>query len=156
MYACPHCSSTDLFLAFHDGMLVKVLEDHEDVEGLDSVKELLCAECNRWFPNPTLGEGAHQRVMTGELVTITGLKGKGTIKVVATGRTFPFHYDTYEEEAARVLRGEDDAFLSDLREFVRHHDHQLALRVKEDGNPNTWVYRLDRKRLWKALGRSHA
>ena len=26
------------------------------------------------------------------------------------------------------------------------------LRVKEEGSPNTWVYRLDKKRLQKALG----
>lgn len=151
MYACPHCGSTDVFMAYKDGMLIKVLEDHEDVDGLDTVKELLCLECNNWFPNPTQGEGAHKRVLTGELVTITGLKGKGTIKVVATGRKLAFHYDTYEDEVADLLRGEKAKFLDALREFSSHADHTLALRVKEDGNPNTWVYRIDRRRLWKAL-----
>lgn len=151
MYACPHCDSTRMFMAFKDGILVKVLEDHEDVDGLDTVGELLCAECNRWFPNPTLGEGAHARVLTGELVTITGLKGSGTIKVVATGITFPFHYDDYEDEAVEILREEDVDLLAALREFSDHHDHQLAIRVKEDDNPNTWVYRLSARRLWKAL-----
>ena len=153
MYACPHCNSTKMFMAFKNGILVKVLEDHEDVEGLEEVQELLCAECNRWFPNPTLGAGAHERVLTGELVTITGLRGKGTIKVVATDVTFPFHYDTYEEEAVEVLRGQTPRFLRDLREFSDFHDHQLALRVKEKGNPNTWVYRLNARRLWKGLGK---
>jgi uncharacterized protein YbaR (Trm112 family) len=150
MYACPHCNSTRMFMAFKDGLLIKVLEDHEDVEGLDSVGELLCVDCNQWFPNPTLGQGAHRK-LTGELVTITGLKGKGTIKVVATGRTFPFHYDTYEEEVARILREEDSQFVENLLEFVDVADHQLALRVKEEGNPNTWVYRINQKRLRRSL-----
>lgn len=153
MYACPNCSSTDMFMAFKDGMLIKVLEDHEDVDGLDTVSELLCTACNKWFPNPTLGESLHERTLTGELVTITGLKGKGTIKVVATDLKFPFHYDSYEEEAARVLSEQPGDFVANLREFSRHHDHTLALRVKEQGNPNTWVYRIDRRRLWRALGR---
>lgn len=153
MYACPHCNSTKMFMAFKNGILVKVLEDHEDVEGLDEVQELLCAECNRWFPNPTLGSGAHERVLTGELVTITGLRSKGTIKVVATDVTFPFHYDTYEDEAVEALRVQSPRFLRDLREFSDFHDHQLALRVKEKGNPNTWVYRLNARRLWKGLGK---
>lgn len=137
-----------MFLAFKEGTLVKVLEDHEDVEGLDTVGELLCTECDRWFPNPTLGEGAH-RALAGELVTITGLKGRGTIKTVATGVTLPFHYDTYEEEAAVALARQAADFVANLREFSRHAE--LALRVKEDGNPNTWVYRLDRRRLWRAV-----
>ncbi len=149
MYACPHCESTKMFMAFKDGLLIKVLEDHEDVDGLDSVNELLCSECNHWFENPTKGAG--RQPMTGELVTITGLKGKGTIKVVATGIEFPFHYDSYEEEAVDVLREEDLDLVEALREFSSHHDHQLALRVKEQDNPNTWVYRLNARRLWKAL-----
>ncbi len=150
MYACPSCGSTDMFLAFKDGILVKVLEDHEDVEGLDEVKELLCAECNQWFPNPTVGETA-PRELEGELVTITGLKGKGTIKTVATGLRFPFHYDRYEEEVASRLANQEPSFIDGLREFASHHDHQLAIRAKEEGNPNTWVYRIDHKRLWKRL-----
>ena len=149
MYACPHCSSTKMFMAFKDGLLVRVLEDHEDVDGLDSVGELLCVDCNQWFENPYLD--AHGREMTGELVTITGLRGKGTIKTVATGITLPFHYVTYESEAAEALSGQDPDFIQALREFASHNDHRLALRVKEDGNPNTWVYRLDHRRLWKAL-----
>lgn len=152
MYACPHCNAINMFMAFKDGVLVRVLEDHEDVEGLDQVNELLCIECNQWFPNPTKGESAHKRVLTGELVTITGLKSKGTIKTVATGVKFPFHYDTYEEEAARVLARQKPSFIRDLFEFAHHRDSTLALRVKEDGSPNTWVYRLDKKRLRKALG----
>lgn len=151
MYACTHCGSTDVFMAYKDGILIKILEDHEDVEGLATVKELLCLECNQWFPNPTRGEDAHQRVLTGELVTITGLKSKGTIKVVATGRKLAFHYDTYESEVAALLRDESAKFLDGLREFSGHGDHTLALRVKEDGNPNTWVYRIDTKRLWRSL-----
>lgn len=138
-------------MAFTDGLLVRVLEDHEDVEGLDQVQELLCIECNQWSPNPTLGDGAHARELTGELVTITGLKGKGTIKTVATGLTLPFHYDTYEDEVAKLLRDTDPTFVANLKEFASHHDHQLAIRAKEDGNPNTWVYRIHHKRLWKAL-----
>ncbi len=153
MYACPHCDSTKMFMAFRDGMLLKVLEDHEDVEGLDEVGELLCVSCNQWFPNPTLGEGAHKRVLTGELVTMTGLRGKGTIKVVATGIKFPFHYDTYEDDAVEQLRGLDRERVLDILEFVRHGDHTLALRVKEDGNPNTWVYRLDRRHLTRGVER---
>lgn len=148
MYACPHCDSTRMFMAYKDGVLLRVLEDHEDTAALAEVRELLCVDCNQWFTNPY--KDAHGQ-MTGELVTITGLKGKGTIKVVATGLTFPFHYDTYEEEAAEVLVRQDRQFLDDLREFSDHHDHTLGLRVKEEGNPNTWVYRLDRRRLWKAL-----
>ncbi len=149
MYACPHCDSTDMFMAFKDGLLVKVLEDHEDVEGLDEVAELLCVQCNQWFENPY--RDAHGRTLTGELVTITGLKSKGTIKVVATGLKMPFHYDTYESEVADRLREQDTEFLRGLKEFSAHADHQLALRVKEDGNPNTWVYRLDSRRLWRTL-----
>ncbi len=137
-----------MFLALKDGVLMRVLEDHEDVEGLEEVGELLCAECNRWFPNPA--RDAHERELTGELVMVTGLKGKGTIKTVATGLTMPFHYDTYEDEVADRLQGED--MVTDLKEFARRGDAQLALRVKEEGNPNTWTYRLDHKRLWKALG----
>ena len=151
MYACPHCGSTRTFLAFKDGFLIQVLEDHEDVEGLESVKELLCQDCNEWFSNPTLGEGAHRR-LTGELVTITGLRSKGTIKVVATGMKMPFHYDTYQEEVADMLRNTDPAAVQALKTFSAHPDHTLALRCKEDGNANTWVYRIDRKRLWKRLG----
>ncbi|MGB0653542.1 MAG: hypothetical protein ACPGQL_10120 [Thermoplasmatota archaeon] len=153
MYACPHCDSTRMFMAFKDGLLIRVLEDNEDVDGLEAVGELLCVDCNQWFPNPALGHGAHQRLMTGELVTITGLKGTGTIKVVATGLKFPFHYDTYRKEALDALQGQPAEFLDDLIEFARHRDHTIALRVKEDGNPNTWVYRLDNRRLRKALGR---
>lgn len=153
MYACPYCESTKMFMAFKDGILVKVLEDHEDVEGLETVMELLCTDCNRWFPNPMLGQAAHDRELTGELVTITGLKGKGTIKVVATGITFPFHYDTYEDEVVEELRDEDRDLLADLREFSDHADHQLAIRVKEEDNPNTWVYRFDNRRLWRRLGK---
>ncbi|MEA3189719.1 MAG: hypothetical protein QOD77_301 [Thermoplasmata archaeon] len=149
MYACPHCNAINMFMAYQDGSLIRVLEDHEDTEMLGEVSELLCIECNNWFPNPQLD--AHQRVLTGELVTITGLKGNGTIKTVATGVTFPFHYDTYEEEAARVLSGQPQKFIQDLFEFTHHSDNTLGLRVKEPGNPNTWVYRLDKKRLKKAL-----
>ncbi len=138
-------------MAYKDGLLIRVLEDHEDVEGLDTVNELLCVDCNQWFPNPHLD--AHERQLMGELVTITGLKGKGTIKTVATGVTLPFHYDTYESEAAEALADQPEAFLEGLETFSSHHDHQLALRVKEEGNPNTWVYRLDHKRLWKAMRR---
>lgn len=152
MYACPHCNAIDVFMAFKDGTLVRVLEDHEDTEGLEKVDELLCVECNQWFPNPTRGESAHKRVLTGELVTITGLKSKGTIKTVATGVKFPFHYDTYEEEAAKALGQQRQSFIRDLFEFSHHRDSTLALRVKEEGSPNTWVYRLDKKRLRKALG----
>ena len=151
MYACPSCGSTKMFLAFKDGILVKVLEDHEDVEGLDTVQELLCSDCNEWFLNPTLGMSAHERELEGELVTITGLKSKGTIKTVATGLRFPFHYDTYEEEVAVRLADQDASFISGLKEFASHHDHQLAIRAKESGNPNTWVYRIDHRRLWKRL-----
>lgn len=149
MYACPNCNSTKMFMAFKDGLLVRVLEDHEDVEGLDTVKELLCVDCNQWFPNPYTD--VHDRELVGELVTITGLRGKGTIKTVATGVRLPFHYDSYEAEAAEALRSKPTEFIMGLREFASHHDHQLALRVKEEGNPNTWVYRLDHRRLWKAL-----
>lgn len=151
MYACPHCNAINMFMAFKDGVLVRVLEDHEDTEGLEAVSELLCIECNQWFANPTRGESTHQRILTGELVTITGLKSKGTIKTVATGVKFPFHYDTYEQEAARVLAEQKQSFIQDLFEFSHHRDSTLALRVKEDGSPNTWVYRLDKKRLRKAL-----
>ncbi len=140
-----------MFLAFKDGILVRVLEDHEDVEGLETVKELLCSDCNEWFPNPTLGESSHDRELEGELVTVTGLRGKGTIKTVATGLRLPFHYDTYQEEIAQLLADKGDDFIRDLREFASHHDHQLAIRAKESGNPNTWVYRIDHKRLWKRL-----
>lgn len=140
-----------MFLAFKDGILVRVLEDHEDVEGLETVKELLCSDCNEWFPNPTLGESAHNRELEGELVTVTGLRGKGTIKTVATGLRFPFHYDTYQEEVAELLAERGNDYIDDLRAFAAHHDHQLAIRAKEAGNPNTWVYRIDHKRLWKRL-----
>lgn len=149
MYACPNCESTKMFMAFKDGLMIRVLEDHEDVEGLDTVGELLCVDCNEWFTNPYLD--AHERQLVGELVTITGLRGKGTIKTVATGVRLPFHYDTYQSETADALRPYDDEFIGALRAFASHHDHQLALRVKEEGNPNTWVYRLDHRRLWKAL-----
>ncbi len=142
-----------MFIAFKDGVLIRVLEDHEDVEGLETVNELLCVDCNQWFANPTLGQSAHERELTGELVTITGLRGDVTIKVVATGVTFPFHYDTYEGEAARILADQDRDFIDNLLEFARHRDHTLGLRVKEEGNPNTWVYRLDKRRLRKALDR---
>lgn len=154
MYACPNCNAIDLFMAFKDGVLVRVLEDHEDTEGLENVEELLCVECNEWFPNPTRGESSHKRVLTGELVTITGLKGKGTIKTVATGVKMPFHYDTYEAETAKVLAAQPRRFIDDLFEFTHHRDNTLALRVKEEGNPNTWVYRLDKKRLKKSVGKS--
>jgi len=139
-------------MAFHRGVLVRVLEDHEDVKDLELIAELLCVDCNQWFDNPY--RDAHARVLTGEVVTITGLRSKGTIKVVATGVLLPFHYDTYEEEAAKVLAKQPATFLTDLREFASMNDHQIALRVKEDGNPNTWVYRLDHRRLWKNLRRS--
>jgi hypothetical protein len=151
MYACTHCGSTEMFLAFKDGSLVKVLEDNEDVEGLDSVLELLCSACNEWFPNPTMGEDALAREMEGELVTITGLKGKGTIKTVSTGLRFPFHYSSYQTEIATQLAEQSSDFVEGLREFVSRHDHILAIRAKEEGNPNTWVYRIDHKRLWKRL-----
>jgi hypothetical protein len=151
MYACPHCNAIDMFMAFKQGLLIRVLEDHEDVEGLDAVNELLCIECNQWFPNPHKGDAYYKRILTGELVTITGLKGKGTIKVVASGVKMPFHYATYEEEVAKVLQKQPKKFLDDLFEFSSHKDNVLALRVKEDKNPNTWVYRLDKKRLKKAL-----
>jgi len=150
MYACPHCNAIDKFMALKDGALIRVLEDHEDVEGLDKVNELLCIECNEWFPNPA--KDPHKRVLTGELVSITGLTTRGTIKVVATGVKFPFHYDTYEEEAAKVLKKQKKRFVQDLFEFSHHRDNTIALRVKEEGDPNTWVYRLDKKRLRKALG----
>lgn len=152
MYACPNCNAINVFMAFKDGVLVRVLEDHQDTEGLEKVNELLCIECNEWFPNPTKGESSHKRVLTGELVSITGLKSKGTIKTVATGVKMPFHYDTYEEEVARVLAKQSPRFVSDLFEFAHHRDNTLALRVKEAGNPNTWVYRLDKKALKKKLG----
>lgn len=151
MYACPNCNAINMFMAFKDGVLVRVLEDHKDTEGLDKVNELLCIECNEWFPNPTKGESAHKRVLTGELVSITGLKSKGTIKTVATGVKMPFHYDTYEEEVAKVLAKQPKRFVDDLFEFAHHRDSTLALRVKEAGNPNTWTYRLNKKRLKKAL-----
>lgn len=150
MYACPHCDSTKMFIAYKAGSLIRVLEDHEDVEGLDAVGELLCVECNLWFDNP-YRKGAHDRLLVGELVTITGLRGKGTIKVVAAGRKLPFHYDSYETEVADALRGEPLAFVEQLKEFASRPDHTLALRVKEEGNPNTWVYRIDKRRLWKRL-----
>lgn len=150
VYSCSHCNSTDMFLAYKDGMLVKVLEDHEDVEGLDQVGELLCTECNKWFPNPTLGEGAHRK-LTGELVTVTGLKGKGTIKVIATGITMPFHYDSYEEEVVELLRNTDAETVANLKEFCSHHDHILGLRAKETDNPNTWLYRINTRKLWRKL-----
>ncbi len=149
MYACPHCSSTKMFMAFKDGILVKVLEDNQDVEGLEAVGELLCSHCNRWFPNPQFGD----RELTGELVTITGLRGRGTIKVVATGVDFPFHYNSFEAEAIDVMRGLDQEMLKGLKEFSTLPDHKLALRVKEEGNPNTWVYRLNTRRVWKALSK---
>jgi hypothetical protein len=152
MYACPHCNAINMFMAFKGGVLIRVLEDHEDTEGLDKVNELLCIECNNWFPNPHKGDAYHKRILTGELVSITGLTTRGTIKVVATGVTFPFHYDTYEEEAAKVLAKQPKKFISDLFEFSHHRDNTIALRVKEKGNPNTWVYRLDKKRLRKAVG----
>ncbi len=63
-----------------------------------------------------------------------------------------FHYDTYEEEAARVLGDQQPEFIANLLAFAHHRDHTLGLRVKEEGNPNTWVYRLDKRRLRKALG----
>ena len=152
MYACPNCHSTDKFMAFKDGIFVKVLEDHEDVEGLENVQELLCADCNTWFPNPTRGKDPHARILTGELVTLSGLNGRGTIKVVATGKTLAFHYDTYEQELADMLADEDPKFIRRLKEFTSHKDHHLGLRVKEEGNPNTWLYRVSRRKLWKRLG----
>jgi hypothetical protein len=151
VYACPHCNAIDKFMAFKGGALIRVLEDHEDVEGLDQVDELLCIECNQWFANPV--KDPHKRTLTGELVSITGLTTRGTIKVVATGVTFPFHYDTYEEEAAKVLAKQKKKFIDDLFEFSHHRDNTLGLRVNAEGDPNTWVYRLDKKRLRKALGR---
>jgi hypothetical protein len=152
MYACPHCNAIDKFMAFKGGVLIRVLEDHEDVEGLDKVNELLCIECNKWFPNPQ--KDPHKRKLVGELVSITGLTTRGSIKVVATGVKFPFHYDTYEAEAAKALGKQKQRFIHDLFEFSHHRDHTLGLRVTEAGNPNTWVYRLDKKRLRKALGLS--
>lgn len=150
MYACPNCNAINMFMAYEDGVLVRVLEDHEDVEGLDKVNELLCIECNTWFPNPA--KNPHKRVLTGELVSITGLTTRGTIKVVATGVKFPFHYDTYEDEAAKVLKRQPRDFIDHLFEFSHHRDTTLGLRVKEEASANTWVYRLDKKRLRKALG----
>ncbi len=154
MYACPNCNAINMFMAFKGGALIRVLEDHEDTEGLEKVNELLCIECNQWFPNPHKGDAYHKRVLTGELVTITGLKSRGTIKTVATGVTLPFHYDSYEAEVAKVLAKQTKRFVEDLFEFSHHRDNTLALRVKEEGNPNTWTYRLDKKRLRKALGKS--
>jgi hypothetical protein len=151
MFACPHCNAIGMFMAMKDGQLIRVLEDHEDTANLDKVYELLCIECNNWFPNPAKGESVHKRKLTGELVTITGLKGKGTIKTVATGIKFPFHYDSYEGEAAKVLAKQPRQFIEDLFEFSHHRDNTLALRVKAKDSPNTWVYRLDKKRLKKAL-----
>src|SRR5919108_5269395 len=75
MYACPHCNAIDKFMAFKGGVLIRVLEDHEDVEGLDKVNELLCIECNKWFPNPQ--KDPHKRKLVGELVSITGLTTRG-------------------------------------------------------------------------------
>lgn len=138
-------------MAFQDGTLIRVLEDHEDTAGLDKVDDLLCIECNNWFPNPTRGEDSHKRVLTGELVTVTGLKGSGTIKTIPTGVKFPFHYDTYEVEAAKVLAKQSARFIADLFEFAHHRDITLALRVKEKGRDATWVYRLDKKRLKKSV-----
>lgn len=151
MFACPHCNAINLFMAMKDGQLIRVLEDHEDVENLDKVFELLCVECNNWFPNPAKGGDVHKRVLTGELVTITGLVSRGTIKVVATGVKMRFHYDSYESDAAKLLQKQSRQFIEDLFEFSHHRDNTLALRVKAKGNPNTWVYRLDKKRLRKAL-----
>lgn len=139
-----------MFMAYKDGILVKVLEDHQDVEGLDQVQELLCTQCNKWFPNPTGVEGAH-REMTGELVTVTGLKGKGTIKVISTGITFPFHYDTYDEEVLALLQDQEPELVANLREFCSHNDHILGIRAKETANPNTWLYRVNTKKLWRHL-----
>lgn len=138
-----------MFMAFKDGILVKVLEDNQDVEGLEGVGELLCSHCNRWFPNPGFGD----RELTGELVTITGLRGRGTIKVVATGMSFPFHYASFESETIANLREAAPEFIAGLKEFSTLPDHKLALRVKEEGNPNTWVYRLNSRRVWKALAK---
>ncbi len=138
-----------MFMAFKDGILVKVLEDNQDVDGLDAIGELLCSQCNRWFTNPGFGD----RELTGELVTITGLKGRGTIKVVATGVDFPFHYASFEAEAIEAMRNLDADILAGLKEFSTLADHKLALRVKEEGNPNTWVYRLNTRRVWKALSK---
>jgi uncharacterized protein YbaR (Trm112 family) len=152
MYACPHCNSTKMFLAFKDGILVKVLEDHTDVDGLDTVQELLCSSCNRWFPNPGSGQDG-ARILSGELVTITGLKGTGTIKVVATGIVFPFHYETFEDEAMSVLLEQDVEMLAALREFSSHRDNQLAIRVKEQDNPNTWVYRINGRKMWRSIAK---
>ena len=152
MFACPHCNAIGMFMAMRDGAVIKVLEDHEDTANLDKVYELLCVECNRWFPNPVKGGDVHKRVLTGELVTITGLKGSGTIKVVATGVKMRFHYDSYEADAAGLLRKQSKRFIEDLFEFSHHRDSTLALRVKAANSQNTWVYRLDKKRLRKALG----
>ncbi len=153
MFACPHCNAIGMFMAMKDGTMIRVLEDHEDTANLDKVYELLCVECNQWFANPARGGDVHKRVLTGELVTITGLKGKGTIKTVATGIKFPFHYDSYEEEAAKVLAKQSRKFIDDLFEFSHHSDNTLALRVKAKDSNNTWVYRLDKKRLKKAVGK---
>lgn len=131
-------------------MLVKVLEDHRDVEGLDQVGQLLCTDCNRWFVNPYVGTRA-RREMTGELVSVTGLKGKSTIKVISTGISMPFHYDTFEEEVLELLRGESAETIANLKEFCSHNDHILGLRAKEEENPNTWLYRINTRKLWKAL-----
>lgn len=151
MIACPNCNAIAMFMAYKDGILLKVLEDHEDVAGIQDVHELLCVECNEWFPNPLMGDAARTRVLTGELVSITGLKGRGTIKVVATGVKMRFHYTSYQEDAAGLLKKQSVQFVKDLFEFAHHGDVTLGLRVKAQDNPNTWVYRLDKKRLQRDL-----
>ncbi len=141
MFACPHCNAIGMFMAMKDGTMIRVLEDHEDTENLQKVSELLCVECNQWFANPASGNQIRKRV----------LKGKGTIKTVATGVKFPFHYDTYEQEAAKALAKQSKKFIDDLFEFSHHSDNTLALRVKAKDSNNTWVYRLDKKRLKKSV-----
>jgi len=131
-------------MAYHAGALLRVLEDEDDTDALSGVKELLCIPCNQWFDSPAL---PRSRQLTGELVVVTGLKGKGTIKTVATGVTFPFQPQGQEKDAADALRSRPPAFAEDLLELASQGDAVLALRVKEEGDPNTWVYRLDRRRL---------
>lgn len=150
MYSCPNCQATNSFMAYKDGLLIRVLEDNEDREGLDTVMELLCLDCNEWFPNPFV-DGAKDRTLVCELVTATGLKGKGTVKVIATGVSFPFDFQTHVEDAVMALRGQSREFRANLLEFASHRGHELCLRVKEEGNPNTWLYRLSRKQVEKHL-----
>jgi len=138
-------------MAFKRGSLVRVLEDRFDTEGLDKVGELLCTKCNTWFPNPARGTAGAERVLEAEIVIVTGLKESGPIKVVASDVKFAFHYASYENDTLAVLRKQRETFLTALFEFSHHKGTTLGLRVKEEGNPNTWLHRLDKKRLRKAL-----